>query len=140
MARHDRQPQLIEGVEALAAYGGQSRMISDDGGRRFVEFRLPTPRLIIVGAVHVAQARAPMARIAGYEVVVVDPRLAFATDDRFPDTRLDPRWPDEALPGIGNLDRQLKAVNLGAIYPQHLTTNSRHPYCRTDCFPYGHQA
>ena len=93
--------RLIDGDDVLAAHGGQSRIVTHESARWFVEYRLPTPRLIIVGAVHVAQALAPMARIAGFDVTVVDPRHAYATAERFPDARLDPRWPDEALPDIG---------------------------------------
>lgn len=93
--------RLVDADAALAALGGQSHIASDESGRFFIELRLPTPRLVLVGAVHVAQALAPMARIAGYDVTVVDPRLAYATDERFPATRLDARWPDEALAEIG---------------------------------------
>jgi xanthine dehydrogenase accessory factor len=93
--------RLPDTDEALAVRHGQSRLLADERGRRFIEFRLPTPRLVIVGAVHVAQALAPMARIAGFEAIVVDPRFAYATEERFPATRLDPRWPDEALRDIG---------------------------------------
>ncbi len=58
---------------------------------------MPAPRLILVGAVHISQALAPMAALAGYSVIVVDPRRSFATDARFPDVTLSADWPDEAL-------------------------------------------
>jgi xanthine dehydrogenase accessory factor len=58
-------------------------------------------RLIVVGAVHVAQALAPMARALGYDVVIVDPRAAFATEERFGDVGIIRDWPDEALPALG---------------------------------------
>jgi xanthine dehydrogenase accessory factor len=64
----------------------------------------PPPRLIAVGAVHVSQALAPMAKLAGYDVTIVDPRTAFATPERFPDVRVIAEWPDKVLPEIG-LDR-----------------------------------
>jgi xanthine/CO dehydrogenase XdhC/CoxF family maturation factor len=60
----------------------------------------PSPRLVIVGAVHITQALAPMAALAGYEVIVVDPRRAFATAERFPGLTLRHDWPDEALDAI----------------------------------------
>lgn len=66
-------------------------------GGYFVHVHNPPLRLILVGAVHIAQALAPMAAIAGYRVIIVDPRRAFATDERFPGITLDDRWPDEAL-------------------------------------------
>ena len=67
----------------------------------FVYVHRPPTRLVIVGAVHAAQALAAIARVANFEVVVIDPRAAFATSERFPDTVLIPRWPDEALPALG---------------------------------------
>jgi xanthine dehydrogenase accessory factor len=65
--------------------------------RLFLQAAMPAPRLILVGAVHIAQALAPMAALAGYAVTVVDPRRSFATDARFPDVTLTSDWPDEAL-------------------------------------------
>jgi xanthine dehydrogenase accessory factor len=71
----------------------------------FINVFNPTTRLIIVGAVHVAQALVPMARALGYEVTVVDPRTAFATEERFGDAVLVCDWPDEALAGLGMDER-----------------------------------
>jgi xanthine dehydrogenase accessory factor len=84
----------------------------DSGGRRlFVHVQNPPPRLILVGAVHIAQALAPMASLAGYAVMVIDPRRAFATDARFPDVSLSGDWPDEAMARLG-LDRRTAVVTL----------------------------
>ena len=66
-------------------------------GPVFIEVFNPRLRCIIVGAVHIAQPLARMASIAGYLVTVVDPRTAFASDERFPDVALSTDWPDEAL-------------------------------------------
>lgn len=66
-------------------------------GRLFIQVFTPPVRLILVGAVHIAQALAPMAALAGYAVSVVDPRRAFASDARFPDLDLSTQWPDEAM-------------------------------------------
>ena len=66
----------------------------------FVKVVSPPMRLIIVGAVHIAQALVPMAQLAGYAVTIVDPRQAFATDARFPDLTLSSDWPDEALTAL----------------------------------------
>jgi xanthine dehydrogenase accessory factor len=63
----------------------------------FVQVMSPPPRLIVVGAVHIAQALIPMASLAGYAITVIDPRGAFATDARFPNVTLSDEWPDEAL-------------------------------------------
>ena len=66
-------------------------------GRRFVALYAPPLRLAVVGGVHVAQALVPMARIAGYAVTMIDPREAFASAARFPETSLVHDWPGEAM-------------------------------------------
>ncbi len=96
-------------AEALAA--NKSGEIEIEGRRLFVQARVPSPRLIIVGAVHITQALAPMAALAGYEVIVVDPRRAFATAERFPGMTLRHDWPDEALDAI-RLDESSAVVTL----------------------------
>lgn len=70
-------------------------------GEFFVHIHNPPLRLIIIGAVHIAQAVIPIAKAAGYDIVVVDPRGAFATGARFPDIALQAEWPDEILPKLG---------------------------------------
>ncbi|MET4100843.1 xanthine dehydrogenase accessory factor [Roseovarius sp. MBR-78] len=70
-------------------------------GETFVAIHNPPLRLIVVGAVHIAQALVPMARIAGFDPVVIDPRESFATPARFPGTRLMHDWPDEVLRAVG---------------------------------------
>ena len=67
----------------------------------FVNIHNPPLRLVIIGAVHIAQAVIPMAQQAGYDVIVVDPRGAFATGARFPGVTLHVEWPDEVIPKIG---------------------------------------
>lgn len=67
----------------------------------FARAYVPAPRLLIVGAVHIAQALAGMAATAGYEVTVIDPRGAFASPERFPGVSLCAEWPDEALARLG---------------------------------------
>jgi xanthine dehydrogenase accessory factor len=75
----------------------RSGLLDVVGRRLFLQAAMPAPRLILVGAVHIAQALAPMAALAGYAVTVVDPRRSFATVARFPDVTLTSDWPDEAL-------------------------------------------
>ncbi len=67
----------------------------------FVNIHNPPLRLLIIGAVHIAQAVIPMAQQAGYDVIVVDPRGAFATGVRFPGVALHVEWPDEIIPQMG---------------------------------------
>ena len=80
-----------------AAMSDKSQIVEIGGTEYFVNVFNPPLELIIVGAVHIAQALAPMAQLAGYDVSIIDPREAFADDDRFPETRLISQWPDEAL-------------------------------------------
>jgi xanthine dehydrogenase accessory factor len=80
-------------------------------GPVFVEVFNPPLRLILIGAVHMAQPLARMAALAGYAVTVVDPRSAFATDERFPGIALSTEWPDEALARL-RPDRRTAIVTL----------------------------
>lgn len=72
-------------------------LVEIDGTRWFVDCHNAPLRLIVVGAVHITQTLAPMAAIAGYEVIVVDPRASFATTERFPGVQLVDEWPDDAM-------------------------------------------
>jgi xanthine dehydrogenase accessory factor len=80
-------------------------------GSLFVEVWNPKPRLLVVGAVHTAQELVPLARSAGYDVIVIDPRTAFSTSARFPDTTLRHDWPDEAVPALAP-DRRTAILTL----------------------------
>jgi xanthine dehydrogenase accessory factor len=79
---------------------GKSGMIEADGKKLFLNVYAPTAKLVIVGAVHISQALAPLARSLGYDVTVVDPRTAFASPERFPDVPVIAEWPDVALPPL----------------------------------------
>lgn len=74
--------------------------VATDDGPLFVQPFNPPLRLIVVGAVHIAQALVPMAMLSGYEVIVVDPRRAFSSDSRFPDVTVSQDWPDDALEAL----------------------------------------
>jgi xanthine dehydrogenase accessory factor len=90
---------------------GKSGMAETPEGRVFLTAHVPPPRLIAIGAVHISQALAPIARLLGYDVTIVDPRTAFATPERFPDVPLIAEWPDTALPPLG-VDRYTAFVAL----------------------------
>jgi xanthine dehydrogenase accessory factor len=90
---------------------GESGVHKLPEGEYFVHVYNPRLRLVIIGAVHIAQTLIPIARAAGYDVVVIDPRGAFATADRFPDIKLYTEWPDEVIPKIG-LDHQTALLAL----------------------------
>jgi xanthine dehydrogenase accessory factor len=103
-------PALRRFVEdALAADKGMAADLQ--GTRYFVQVFNPPRRLIVVGAVHIGQVFAPMAALAGYEVIVVDPRGAFATQARFPGVTLSTDWPDDALLAL-DIDKRTAVVTL----------------------------
>jgi xanthine dehydrogenase accessory factor len=77
----------------------------------FVNIHNPPLRLVIIGAVHIAQSLIPIAQQAGYDITVIDPRGAFATGERFPGVALHAEWPDEILPKIG-LDARTALIAL----------------------------
>jgi len=79
---------------------GKSGMAETPQGRVFLTVHVPPPRLVVTGAVHISQALAPMAKLAGYDVTIVDPRTAFASSERFPDVKVIAAGPDAALPPL----------------------------------------
>jgi xanthine dehydrogenase accessory factor len=95
----------------LALRRDESGMLESGGQRLFVQIHNPPPRLLVVGAVHISQALAPMAALAGYGVSVIDPRRSFATDERFPGVTLIGEWPDEAMARLVP-DRRTAVVTL----------------------------
>lgn len=104
--------QVLSAPETPA--GIQARFASDKSGFEgdvFVAIHNPPLRMIIVGAVHIAQPLVQMARLTGYDPLVVDPREAFASVGRFPDARLVHTWPDAALQHEG-LDARSAVVTL----------------------------
>jgi xanthine dehydrogenase accessory factor len=89
----------------------RSGMAETSHGSAFLQVFNPPLRLAIVGAVHIAQALAPMAALAGYAVTVLDPRRAFASEARFPGVEVVCEWPDEALQAL-QPDRRTAIVTL----------------------------
>ena len=90
---------------------GKSGMEESAEGRVFLTVHVPSPRLVITGAVHISQSLAPIGKLLGYDVTIVDPRTAFASKERFPDVNVIAQWPDEALPPL-NIDRYTAFVAL----------------------------
>jgi xanthine dehydrogenase accessory factor len=70
-------------------------------GKVFLTVHVPSPKLVITGAVHISQTLAPIGQLLGYDVTIVDPRTAFASIERFPDVKVVAEWPDVALPPLG---------------------------------------
>ncbi|MBS0224252.1 MAG: XdhC family protein [Proteobacteria bacterium] len=113
----DRIAGDLSGDAALAAAArramaiGRSETIDLGGQKVFLNVYVPPARLIIVGAVHIAQSLAPMASLMDFDVTVVDPRRAFATDARFPGVKVMQEWADEAMEKMG-LDVSTAVVTL----------------------------
>jgi xanthine dehydrogenase accessory factor len=104
-------PLNVVAAARTALRSDRNGIVDADGGRYFVRVYNPPLRMAVIGAVHIAQALAPMAALAGYEVTVIDPRQAFATEARFRGMELVTDWPDEAL-GALRPDRRTAVVTL----------------------------
>jgi xanthine dehydrogenase accessory factor len=90
---------------------GKSGVEETVEGKVFLTVHVPPTRLIVIGAVHISQALAPIAALLGYDVTIVDPRTAFASPERFPGVKVIADWPDTALPPLG-VDRYTAFVAL----------------------------
>jgi xanthine dehydrogenase accessory factor len=105
-----RNDPLKESLEKRLR-AGKSGLEETSEGKVFLTVHVPSPKLLITGAVHISQALAPMGRMLGYDVTIIDPRTAFASIERFPDVKVIAEWPDVALPPIG-VDRYTAFVAL----------------------------
>jgi xanthine dehydrogenase accessory factor len=92
---------LRDELAARFRSGVSGTVTAPDGATVFMTVSLPPPKLCVIGAVHISQALAPMARIAGFDMTIIDPRTAFATPERFRDVPLIAEWPDVAIPKVG---------------------------------------
>lgn len=91
------RPDLREAVNKAYRSGKSGIFETGDGRRLFLNVQVPPPRIIVIGAVHISQALAEMARVAGFDIRVIDPRTAFATKERFAGIDLVADWPEDAL-------------------------------------------
>lgn len=91
--------------------GGESRLFEWNGAPAFLHFHAPAIRIVVAGATHIAQVLTELARQLNYEVIVVDPRSAFATEARFGGARLMAEWPEASFEAIG-LDHRTAVVAL----------------------------
>jgi xanthine dehydrogenase accessory factor len=123
---------VLEEPIRAALRSGRSGVV--DETRTFLTVQVPPARMVIIGAVHISQALVPMARMLGYDPVIVDPRTAFATPERFPDVTLKAEWPDVALPPLG-VDRYTAFIAL-THDPKIDDPALMHAFAR-DCFYIG---
>jgi xanthine dehydrogenase accessory factor len=100
----------------------------------FINVYNPPLNLVIVGAVHLAQALIPLARVAGYDVTVIDPRAAFASRERFPDVVVNNEWPDEILP---NLDLGPRTALVALTHDPKIDDPALHAALQSGCFYIG---
>jgi xanthine dehydrogenase accessory factor len=119
--------------EAIRARFRADRSGMEEDGR-FVAIHNPPLRLIVVGAVHIAQALLPMARLAGYEPALIDPRDAFGSAGRFPDQAVLHDWPDEAMAAL-RPDARTAVVTL--THDTKLDDPAIHAALASDCFYLG---
>jgi xanthine dehydrogenase accessory factor len=94
------QPAALNAAAATALRDDKSSTVKIDGGDVFLQVHNTPLRLIVVGAVHIAQALVPFAEQTGFSVIVVDPRRSFASDERFPNVTISSEWPDEAMDAL----------------------------------------
>ncbi len=94
-----------------ALRGGRSQTFLHEGEELFLNVHTPPTRLIMTGAVHISQALYPMAVACGHDTVIVDPRAAFGTPERFPGVELIVGWPGDLFPNLG-IDRYAAIVTL----------------------------
>ena len=101
VAREEASRDVFAPMLEKAFRFDKSSVEQTERGEVFVSVHNPRLRLVIIGAVHIAQSVIPMADAAGYDITVIDPRGAFATGARFPSVTLFDQWPDEILPRLG---------------------------------------
>lgn len=104
-------PPALAEAGAKLLRSDRSATVEIDGQSWFIQAYNPAYRLVVVGAVHIAQALVPMAAELGYAVTVADPRRAFASDERFPGVTVSTDWPDEAMDAL-NPDSRTAIVTL----------------------------
>jgi xanthine dehydrogenase accessory factor len=97
---NDAAPPALNDAAFAALKRDRSGVADIDGAPWFFDVHNPSPRLFIIGAVHIAQALAPLAAAAGLDVTIIDPRRGFATEERFPGFAITHEWPDVALQNV----------------------------------------
>ncbi len=128
-----RSDALAEPLEARLRSGVSGTLVHE-GVSYFLAVQVPPVKLVVIGAVHVSQALAPIAKLAGLDVTIVDPRTAFATAERFAGVDLLAEWPDQALPRL-ELDRFTAVACL--THDPKIDDPALETALRADCFYIG---
>ena len=113
---------------------GESELQETPQGEIFLHALVPPARVLVIGATHIGQILAQLVQLAGHEVIVIDPRTAFAAETRFPGIRLDTQWPQDTIPKIG-LDPYTAVVALAHV--GHIDDEALKLAMRSDCFYVG---
>ncbi len=133
-----RERDVVDGAlgSALerAFQSGKSATIEADGRSCFLNVHLPPARLVVIGAVHISQALAPMAALSGFDMTVIDPRTAFATPERFDSVALIAQWPDDALKQVP-LDAYTAVAAL--THDPKIDDDPLHAALKANCFYVG---
>ncbi|MTI09273.1 XdhC family protein [Curvivirga aplysinae] len=103
--------QLSDNVDKAIRMDRGHLVTLEDGTEIFINPYNPPMRMYITGAVHISQALAPMAKATGYDVTLIDHRTAWATEERFPNIKIDQRWADEVL-DEANLNHRCAVITL----------------------------
>ena len=96
----DRSRRFLATFRGCAGWNprrAKSGIVVLDDKETFIQVHVPSPRLVIIGAVHISQALVPMAKSCAFDITVIDPRTAFASKERFPGIDLLAEWPQEVL-------------------------------------------
>jgi xanthine dehydrogenase accessory factor len=126
----DRGDEMVR--EHLSS--GESELQETPDGEIFLHALLPPARVLVIGATHIGQILAQLVKLAGYEIIVIDPRTAFASATRFPGIRLDTEWPQDTIPTIG-LDPYTAVVALAHV--GHIDDEALKLAMRSECFYVG---
>ena len=122
--------------EDIAArfWSGKSTLQAGPDGDVFVHAVVPPARILAIGATHITQLLAQIAQVTGYEMIVIDPRTAFATPERFPGVSVVAEWPQDAIPKLG-LDPYTALAVLAHV--AHIDDEALKAALRTDCLYIG---
>jgi xanthine dehydrogenase accessory factor len=112
----------------------KSQLKETPDGAVFLHALVPPARILIIGATHIGQILTQLARLAAYDLIVVDPRTAFASPDRFPDVKLLTEWPQDILPKLG-LDPYTAVVALAHV--GHIDDEALKLAVQSDCLYIG---
>jgi xanthine dehydrogenase accessory factor len=135
--RHELYERGDDSADALVREhlaSGESELVATPEGEIFLHAMVPPARILVIGATHIGQVLAQLVKLAGHEVIIIDPRTAFAAEARFPGIRLDTEWPQDTIPKIG-LDGYTAVVALAHV--GHIDDEALKLAMRSNCFYIG---